>query len=201
MAGEMGMPTYSTSAARFLEASREMFTTLMTTLKYAGNTSVIINEFDRLVAAEPRIKAAFLTYLEKRPPSWVCGTAVNLDLLLESSGKDSGHPELVRPGRVDEVIPIPPPREKATVEALVRQLASRYSLQLGEDTLARVIRAGYGEPLYPSDYLALLMRAASGEKNIEVTIDLAAREKQLYCMLEKLERYGLTSTQLIDEIF
>jgi hypothetical protein len=201
MAGSMGMPTYSTSAARFLEASREMFTTLMTTLKYAGNTSVIINEFDRLVAAEPRIKAAFLTYLEKRPPSWVCGTAVNLDLLLESSGRDGGHPELVRPGRVDEVIPIPPPREKATVEAVVRQLASRYSLQLGEDAVARVIRAGYGEPLYPSDYLALLMRAASGEKNIEITIDLAAREKELYRMLGKLEKYGLTSTQLIDEIF
>ncbi len=200
MAGSMGLQTYTTSAARFLEAGRDTFSTLMLTLRYAASTSIIINEFDRLVSSEQRIKTAFLTYLEKRPPSWIAGTAVNLDILLESSDSESGHPELVRPGRVDEVIPVPPPRERSTIEAIVRSLLDRYRIQLDDIMVSRIVRAVKGEALYPSDYLALIMRAASGEKHPEITVDTIARERQLSRMVELLERHGLTSPKLLEKI-
>jgi len=200
MAGSMGMQTYSTSAARFLEAGKDTFTALMATIRYAANTSLIINEFDRLVSAEVRIKAAFLTYLEKRPPSWIAGTAVNLDMLLEASDRDGGHPELVRPGRVDEVVPVPPPRERETVEAVIRMLAAQHYISVDDDVVRRIARLARGEPLYPSDYLALLMRAKAGDRHLEITIDTAARQRALDTMIYRLAELGLTSSDLIEKI-
>lgn len=199
MASSMNTPVYSLSAAVFLQAQRSGFGEMLNTLRHAVNTSIVLNEFDRLVDAESRIKTSFLTHLEnvrKNAVTWMACTAVDADKLLERNSKGEINIEMVRPGRMDEVIPMPPPFLRETKTRLVKTLAP----DLPDDIVYKIVD-GF-DMMYASDYISVITRVKNDGPSVlnDFDIDGEARRKKLLHLLDVLTEVGNTSTYLVNEI-
>ncbi|MEM4382811.1 MAG: AAA family ATPase [Candidatus Caldarchaeum sp.] len=200
IAAMLNQPCYSLSAGLMLEAKKNALPDLFASLTYGEHASIILNEFDRLVDASNMIKTMFLTYLEKRPQGWFCGTAVDLFKLLEigEDGRGRGSVELVRPGRIDEIIPVPPPFESDTKLKLVKIIARERGISLDERAAKEI--AFFDTFIYPADYIALLERyRIDGVKGLEYH-EIPDRRADFEKMLDTLESVGFTSHVLLDEI-
>ncbi|MEM4154898.1 MAG: AAA family ATPase [Candidatus Caldarchaeum sp.] len=199
MASSMKTPVYSLSASVFLQAHRSSFGEMLNTLRHAVNTSIVLNEFDRLVDAEPRLKTSFLTHLEtvrKNAATWMACTAVDPDKLLEKRSKGEINIEMVRPGRMDEVIPMPPPFLRETKTRLVKTLAP----DLPDDIVYKIVD-GF-DMMYAYDYLSLITRVKNDGASAlnDFDIDEESRRKKLLHLLDVLTEVGNTSTYLVNEI-
>jgi hypothetical protein len=191
---------YLLDAGKVLERERRaVFTLALRTLRYISNVSLVINEMDHLVLAGRQYFSKFLSFLEENHSIWLAGTMIDIrPMLREEGGAYSS--ELLRPGRIDEVIPVPPPLERPTREAIVRMEAEGMGISLSPDDVRRIASAA--PLLYPSDYLSLIQRYASeGKKALYAfseTYDEEARRQSILETLEKCRLLGNTTTTLLD---
>jgi hypothetical protein len=193
---------YMLDAGRVLERGRTNFLGhVLAELRHMGNVALVVNELDHLVLAERRYMARLLSFLEENESAHIAGTVVDISpLLREQSG--TYHSELLRPGRVSEVVPVPPPFSREAREGVVRGVARSLGVEL-DGRGARLV-AGAAPLLYPSDYISLVRRyAAEGAAALRAfaeTYDLEARAASVEALVEKCERLGNTSTSLLDAI-
>lgn len=195
--------SYLLDAGRVLERSRSPFLAhILVTLQYMGNVALVINELDHLVLTERRYLPRFLSFLEENQTVWIAGTVIDISpLTREQAG--TLHSELLRPGRVAEVIPVVPPFEKATREGIVRAVARQLGVALDERSVRAVASAA--PLLYPSDYISLVRRfSVEGRRALSAfvdTYDLDARIASVEALVAKCERLGNTSTSLTEAIW
>ena len=193
---------YLLDAGRILERERGGFLAhALQTLQYISNVSLVINEMDHLVMAGRQYLSRFLSFLEENHSVWLAGTVIDVAPLMRDEG-GAYSSELLRPGRIDEVIPVPPPFEKRTKMEIVRREAESLGANLSPDDIRRIASAA--PLLYPSDYISLIQRFMSeGRRGIALfaeTYDVEARRASILDLIDKCKRLGNTGVGLLEKI-
>ncbi|MEM4449340.1 MAG: ATP-binding protein [Nitrososphaerota archaeon] len=182
-------------------ADSDLLYEVLLTLKYMTNVAVVINEFEHLASAAPVFRTTFLNFLEERYPIWFAGSSVNIQQLLTSTEGEI-ESEMLRPGRINEVLLMPPPFETATKIQIVMDIAKESKIRLD---VADVRRLALVSPLlYPSDYLKLIQRyKVEGVRCITQFRDIynvEVRAESILQTIDLLRALGNTSEDLLSRV-
>ena len=200
---EYGDP-FTLDAGRILQEkdSERTFLQALTYLRNMRRVGLLINEYDHLIA-DRRFYARMLRFLEEKKDMLFACTIVNHKMILRDDG---GVSEAMRPGRIDEIIPVLPPMEPKTRIATVAEMASKLAEEgkakpLGPGDLRRI---AFAAPLlYPADYMSLIIKYSQSPENLKAFVrdyDEDSRRRQIEGLLDACRRAGNTSSTLLDEL-
>ncbi|MEM0381438.1 MAG: AAA family ATPase [Nitrososphaerota archaeon] len=196
---------FTLDAGRIIQerSSEQLFLQALTYLRHMRHVGLLINEYDHLIT-DRRFYTRMLRFLEEvRGMLFTC-TVVNPGMVL----KDGVVTEAMRPGRIDEIVPVLPPMEPQTRIGVVREIAGELVRQgkarpLEEGELRRV---AFSAPLlYPSDYTSIIIKYSQSRGNLSAFIrdweySVEDREKQILELLDTCRKAGNTSATLLDTL-
>ncbi|MEM2182491.1 MAG: AAA family ATPase [Nitrososphaerota archaeon] len=116
---EYGDP-FTIDAGRIIQqrSSEQLFLQALTYLRNLKRVGLLINEYDHLIT-DRRFYTRMLRFLEETRGILFACTLVNPGMIL----RDGVLTEALRPGRIDEIVPVLPPMESETRLRVVKEIA------------------------------------------------------------------------------
>ncbi|MEM3447268.1 MAG: AAA family ATPase [Nitrososphaerota archaeon] len=199
---EYGDP-FTIDAGRIIQqrSSEHLFLQALTYLRNLKRVGLLINEYDHLIS-DRRFYTRMLRFLEEARGILFTCTVINPEMIL----KDGVLTEAMRPGRIDEIIPVLPPMEMKTRLAMTREIAEELARQgktrrLSSEELRTIALSA--PLLYPADYISLIIKYSQSKQNLAIFVrdyDVEERERQVLELIDTCRESGNTSTMLLDTL-